>query len=152
MQPCRIYRAYGWQAIINIGDSEDISKDLDIPEHVYLSNHVPQLQILKKADVVVSHGGYGTIKECIAYAVPMAVFPCIYDQPGNAARVQYHQLGIKGDIHRIQPSELTQMIDSLLNNSIYKERITSLREQIRVLNELNHGIERIENALTGSIS
>jgi zeaxanthin glucosyltransferase len=72
-----------------------IAADLaEPPPHVTARRDLPQLQVLARAAVAIVHGGLGTIKECIWSGVPMLVLPADHDQPGNAARVAYHGLGV----------------------------------------------------------
>ncbi len=54
---------------------------------VVLTPCAPQLDLLERADVVISHGGLGTIKEALHFAVPMFLIPFAYDQFANAERV-----------------------------------------------------------------
>jgi len=60
--------------------------DLDVPG-VLLTPCAPQLDILERADVLISHGGLGTIKEALHFAVPMFLIPFVHDQFANANRV-----------------------------------------------------------------
>ncbi len=65
----------------------------ELPENLLVHEHIDQAQVLPEASVVLTHGGLGTIKECIAAAVPMVVLPFLADQPFNAIRVTEAGLG-----------------------------------------------------------
>ncbi|WP_259015071.1 glycosyltransferase [Emticicia fluvialis] len=69
-------------------------------ENVKILPFVPQLDFLKYADAMITHGGMGSIKECVQSGVPMLVYPLDkkMDQPGNGARVQAKGLGLAGNI------------------------------------------------------
>ncbi|TDE08076.1 glycosyltransferase [Dyadobacter psychrotolerans] len=54
---------------------ETISYQRKIPSNIHMFNRVPQLRVLKYADLFVTHGGLGSIKESIYYGVPMLVYP-----------------------------------------------------------------------------
>jgi zeaxanthin glucosyltransferase len=107
-------------------------EDLDfVPDNVHLEFWVPQLTVLEKAAVMVTAGGLGSIKEAIYSRTPLIVFPGGYDQPGNAARVSYHGLGLRGDMESITPSKLAKMIDYILENrSTYLGRLDGMRSQV----------------------
>lgn len=47
----------------------------------------PQLDIIERADVVISHGGLGTIKEALQFGVPMFLIPFAHDQFANSNRI-----------------------------------------------------------------
>jgi hypothetical protein len=56
-------------------------------KRVFLFDFLPQIEILKNSDCCIHHGGIHTINECIAFDVPMMVFPGNqHDQNSCAAR------------------------------------------------------------------
>ncbi|HDS1736909.1 glycosyltransferase [Pseudomonas sp. BP8] len=59
-----------------------------------VTDFAPQQWAVRRADVVVSHGGLNTVMDAIAAATPLLVLPIAFDQPGVAARVVYHRLGL----------------------------------------------------------
>mmetsp|Transcript_2315 Transcript_2315/g.4831 ORF Transcript_2315/g.4831 Transcript_2315/m.4831 type:complete len:452 (+) Transcript_2315:45-1400(+) len=54
------------------------------PENFILQEVVPQLQLLQKCDVFITHGGANSLHEAIALAVPLVIVPMFHDQPFNA--------------------------------------------------------------------
>lgn len=59
-----------------------------------VTDFVPQHWAVQRADVVISHGGLNTVMDALAARTPLLVLPIAFDQPGVAARVQYHELGL----------------------------------------------------------
>jgi UDP:flavonoid glycosyltransferase YjiC (YdhE family) len=80
--------------ILSLGGM-DRSEIRGIPANVSVFDSVPQLRVLKESDLMITHGGMNSIKECMALSVKMLVYPGCYliDQGGNAARAAYHQYG-----------------------------------------------------------
>lgn len=117
----------------------------------------PQLSILDKADLVITHGGHATIKECIKFAVPMIVLPCSYDQRGNAARIEYHRLGVRDrmletgkfekkmgvNTKNITIEHVKELIECVLLNPVYKENIIKLSKIIKDADELNKESKKV---------
>lgn len=64
----------------------------------WVTDFAPQQWALEQADAVVTHGGLNTVMDAIASATPMLVMPIAFDQPGVAARVRHHGLGLQ--LHR----------------------------------------------------
>ncbi len=66
------------------------------------------MELLSRADLFITHSGLNSIKESIFYAVPMLVFPIEFktDHPGNAARIVYHVLGLRGDARKDSAPEI----------------------------------------------
>ncbi len=95
----------------------------NVPANVFLLELVAQLNLLPQIDLFVTHAGLNSIKEAINVGVPLLCFPLSFDsdQPGNASRVQHHQLGVLGDMGRASEEEIAHKIDQLLTNPSYKQ-------------------------------
>ena len=94
-----------------------------IPRNVVLFDQVPQLSLLKNCNLMITHGGLTSIKECIQNGVPMLVYPLNekVDQKGNAARVNFHGLGLRGNISSDSLENTWKKITSLLQvNFVHK--------------------------------
>ncbi len=72
-------------------------KDLSGSDNIFLRQRIPQANVLAHCTAMITHGGMNSIRECYHFRVPMLVYALRkFDQPGNAARIQYHGLGLKG--------------------------------------------------------
>jgi UDP:flavonoid glycosyltransferase YjiC (YdhE family) len=103
----------------------------DVPRNVTLWRGAgPTLAVLKRASAAVMHGGYGTLKECIWYSVPMLVVPFMYDQPGNAMRVRQNGLGLVELPGRIRADRLRAMLRRLLDDGAFRDAVVRLRARM----------------------
>ena len=68
-----------------------------LPENIYAYSFVPQIEVLSKADVFLTHCGMNSINEALCFGVPMVAMPFINDQITNAKRLV--NLGIARRIH-----------------------------------------------------
>jgi len=125
------------QRIVNSGDTA-----ADLPANVHAFAYIPQLRVLRAADLSINHGGIHTIHECLHFGVPMLVYHGKKsDQPGCAARVQYHGVGVMADKDVDVPSVIREKINMVLswdtNNHVTEMRrlIEHYRED-RVLENL----------------
>ncbi|EFL35690.1 macrolide glycosyltransferase [Streptomyces viridochromogenes DSM 40736] len=75
----------GWHLVLSIGKHIDPAEFADVPANVEVRSWVPQLTILKQADLFVTHAGAGGSQEGLATATPMIAVPQAADQFGNAA-------------------------------------------------------------------
>jgi UDP:flavonoid glycosyltransferase YjiC (YdhE family) len=135
------------QLILTTGAHLSPSDFHPVPSNVFLLNRAPQLQILKKAAVMITHGGLNSIKEAILFGVPFVVFPCIVDQPMNAARIVYHGLGVKGDMPSLTVEEARTLIERVAKTASFRERAASFRDLFRNLEEAAVGVKIIEALL-----
>jgi len=134
------------QGVVTIGDYLR-AEDFDCPANVLIVRNAPQIEMLKRASTMVGHGGFSGIKECIFTAVPMVLLPMFYDHPGNAARVVYHGLGVRGKFDRIDAPGLNQLIDEALGNPSYSAKITTMSRTFIELQRRQPGVDVIENIL-----
>ena len=111
------------------GGSEGLLKNL--PTNLMVVRFAPQIGLLQRAVAMVTNGGLGTVKECIWYEVPMVILPCKNDQPGNAARVAYHNIGRRGQIRKLSPKKLALMIEDCVNNPHLRRNLKRMSSQMR---------------------
>ncbi|MBE8473335.1 macrolide-inactivating glycosyltransferase [Streptomyces sp. 3R004] len=78
----------GWHLVLQIGASVDPAELGDIPANVEVSSWVPQLAVLRQADLFVTHAGAGGSQEGLATGTPMIAVPQAVDQFGNADMLQ----------------------------------------------------------------
>jgi zeaxanthin glucosyltransferase len=114
-----------YNLVIAVGKTVAISSFGSLPNNVYAYESVPQIEVLRKTIFMITHGGLGTIKECILSAVPMLVYPVNLqcDQNGNAARVVYHKIGLKGCLRKDSQSEIEKNIHKMLETNYFKRNI-----------------------------
>lgn len=116
--------------------------------NVFLFNDVPQLDLLKHTDLMINHGGMQSVTECILSEVPMLVFPLNpkLDQNGNAARVVYHKIGLRGNLKRDKPKVIEDKINKLLcNKDYYVNNIKHLKREMLDSGDFDKGIKFIES-------
>lgn len=78
----------GWHLVLQIGKHVDPSELGDVPENVEVRDWVPQLAVLREADLFVTHAGAGGSQEGLATGTPMIAVPQAVDQFGNADMLQ----------------------------------------------------------------
>ncbi|MFF7852870.1 macrolide-inactivating glycosyltransferase [Streptomyces sp. NPDC007904] len=78
----------GWHLVLQIGKHVDPAELGDVPASVEVRSWVPQLAILRQADLFVTHAGAGGSQEGLATATPMIAVPQAVDQFGNADMLQ----------------------------------------------------------------
>jgi UDP:flavonoid glycosyltransferase YjiC (YdhE family) len=99
-----------------------------LPAHVHAFDFVPQIEVLGEADLCITHGGVNTINECIQMQVPMLVYSTGFaDKDGCAARLAYHGLCHRGDIHREGATEIAERIEAALADRGMPERLAAMR-------------------------
>jgi MGT family glycosyltransferase len=118
-----------------------------VPDNAILVQSAPQMEILKRSRLMIAHGGIGTIKEGLLSGVPMILLPYFFDQPGNAARVAFHGIGITADINRLSAAKLSALIAAALSDESMKERIRTMKDRLLQEQSRDVGADAIEMVL-----
>lgn len=92
--------ATGAQVIAALGE---LAGELALPDGVLAAPYVPQREVLERADVFVTHGGYNSVAESIRAGTPMLVIPLAVDQP-----VQAHFVAAAGFGMALEPAAVTE--------------------------------------------
>ena len=120
-----------FQIILSIGKILKV-KDLgDLPENIFVFNYVPQLQVLKQADIFITHGGINSINEAILLKnLPLIVIPQEIDQFDNAKLIEKYGAGIVLD-------------NKTINQEIIKESVLKILKDI---DKYKNGVETISKS------
>jgi len=118
-----------YQVILSIGNSADPAVLGPLPPHIHASSYVPQLEVLARAAVFVSHAGMNSASEAISRGVPMVAVPQAADQFTIAGRVA--ELGIGRNLLPFQrrAKQLRAAVDALIGDAEVRARLHALREE-----------------------
>jgi UDP:flavonoid glycosyltransferase YjiC (YdhE family) len=135
------------QWVISIGDLFSVEEFSPAPKNVVIVNRAPQLEILKRASVMISHGGMNSVKESIFFGVPMLIFPLGFDEPGNAARIVYHRLGLSGDIRAVSVERILDMLGMIGSDPIFRARAALMSKSFQQSEVAGMGVKFIESLI-----
>jgi MGT family glycosyltransferase len=82
-----------WQVAMATGDRVEPSEPGEIPRNVELRPFFPQLDVLRHADIFLSHAGMKSTMEALYFGVPLVTFPLQPEQEATARRVEEPGLG-----------------------------------------------------------
>jgi len=101
-----------------------------VQENCRIYDVVPQLEVLKKADVFVTHGGMNSVNEGLSFGVPMVVIPFMSDQPTNARRIEELGLGKRLDYSIINSEILKTTVLSVMNDEAISANVSRMQKQM----------------------
>jgi MGT family glycosyltransferase len=91
---------------------------------------VPQLAVLRRASLFVTHGGMNSANEALYFGVPLIVYPQVHDQLIVARRVDELRAG-KALHGPVTSDGLRRAADEILADSRYRERATAIGATLR---------------------
>lgn len=126
-----VAREPGWQLVMNVGPSLSRADFARVPDSAILVNGAPQLGLLARAAVMLNHAGFGSVRECIHFGVPQVAFPIGFDQPGAAARVVYHGLGVVGRFQGASAGAVHTLLSRVMHDEGFRTRSRAMQEIFR---------------------
>jgi MGT family glycosyltransferase len=134
------------QLVISLGGGQDPALLGDLPGDPVVVGYAPQLELIRRAALTISHGGLNTALESLAGGVPMVVLPVTYDQPGVGARVEWSGVGRSIPVGRLTVDRLRNAVRLVLGNPAYRQRARQLQSSIEAADGLNRAADLIEGA------
>jgi MGT family glycosyltransferase len=128
------FEAFGdqpWQVVLNRGKRIDATRLGPVPTNFLLSPYVPQLEILQRARIFVTHGGANSVMESMYYGVPMVIIPQQPEQRMSAQRIVDLGLGVQLDKDAVTATVLRNAVERIAQNSLYHEQAQVLRQATR---------------------
>jgi zeaxanthin glucosyltransferase len=121
----------------------------ELPDNVHVFQLVPQLDILERASIMITHGGINSVNECVFAGVPMLVYPLSreIDQPGNAARVVHHGMGLSGDIRNETAAGILNKIGQILSNESFRHNVAAMKAEFEAYNGAETAVKFINHHL-----
>ena len=139
-----------FQVVLSVGHNVTIDRLRPIPSNVIVVPSAPQLELLKRATLCITHAGLNTTLESLAKGVPMVAIPIGYDQPGAAARIAYHGAGELIELEDLTVDRLSALIQQVQTNPSYREKARYFQEIIAKTRGLDRAAEVIEEAFEKS--
>jgi len=135
------------QLVISLGGRGNPEMFEDLPGQPLVVKDAPQLELLKKADIVISHGGLNTVLETLMEGKPIIAIPIAYDQPAVANRLSWLGVAEVISIDELVMKQIHTALQKLLHNQSYRNVAVDLRDKIRNARGLERAADLIEAAL-----
>ena len=124
------FRFENIDVIISVGQKFDVKKLKNIPSNVHIYKSVPQLDVLKMADVFVTHGGMNSVSEALVCGTPMVVIPFVSDQPVNARCIEKLGVGKKLEYSIANANSIKNAIFSVASDDNMKANLAKMQRLI----------------------
>lgn len=131
--------------IMSIGNAVKAESLGTIPDNFHIYSFVPQLEVLKKTDVFITHGGLNSVTEALYFGVPMVVIPFMTDQPVNAKQIENLKLGKTIEYKQITSELLRNTTMSVLKNEDILQNICNMQKKMQAIHGNQYGVDLIIN-------
>ncbi|MFC0543011.1 macrolide family glycosyltransferase [Kutzneria chonburiensis] len=137
-----------WHVAMAVGHQVDIAELGEIPANFDVRPFFPQPEVLRHADVFLSHSGMGSTMEAIMRQVPIVSYPQIPEQSANGRRVQELGLGRLLDISRdVDPDELRRVVEEVLADKEIPVNLAAMAAHVAAAGGPSAGADAIEQLM-----
>jgi len=119
-----------YRVVMSVGNKIDGGALGSIPDNFLVLPHVPQLEILPRTSLFITHGGMNSVTESAWYGVPMLVAPQMGDQLVAARRVAQLGAGLLLDSH-LTAEQLRAAAEKVMGSETFREQSRAIGESLR---------------------
>jgi MGT family glycosyltransferase len=134
------------QVVLEVGKNVGVDDVGSVPPNAIVVDTAPQIALLKRAALCITHAGLNTALESLAQGVPMVAIPVGYDQPGVAARIAHHGVGEFVELEDVSVGNVQRLIQRVLEQPEYREKARWFRKVIAQTRGLDVAADVIEQA------
>ena len=143
-QAIEIFGNTNYQCIMTTAGMADLQY---IPDNFNVVDYAPGSQIMNKSDLVVCHGGNGTIYQAMSQGIPIIGIPTHHDQEWNLDRVESLGMGIHLSEINFKPAHLVEAVEGILSEQSYKENALKYKNILERYNGPSKGAQLIYSYL-----
>lgn len=134
------------QLVLTLGRTDAIAP-ADLPGDPLVVSYAPQLELLRRASLVISHAGLNTVMESLSEGIPIVAIPITNDQPGVAARLVHTGAGMMVSLDDLNAERLKATLVSVFESCRFREQAKAMQEEIRELGGAVRAADLIETAI-----
>jgi MGT family glycosyltransferase len=136
------------QLVISLGGSANPEVLQGIAGNPLVVRYAPQLQLLERAGLTITHAGLNTTLECLTNGVPMVAIPIANDQPGVASRIVWSGCGEAVPVKKVNADNLRIAIKKVLTEDSYRKNALRLQAAIQKAGGTKRAIDIVEQAIS----
>jgi MGT family glycosyltransferase len=133
------------QLVISLGGGIDPDQLGPLRGDPLIVRYAPQLDLIKRATLVITHAGINTTLESLSEGVPLVCIPIGNDQPGVASRVAMRGAGVVVPWSKVNTGRLHSAVRAVLEDASYRNAARKLQASIRAIDGLGQAADIIED-------
>jgi MGT family glycosyltransferase len=124
-----------WDGVVvaTTGRRIDLDELGPVPSNVVVAQFVPQVAVIERAELLVSHSGSGTMLGGLVHGVPQVAVPRGTDQPQNAALLARTGAGLVIAPEDYAVETIGAAITAVTTQSSYRAAAERVRDEIAAM-------------------
>ncbi|MEN9869653.1 MAG: hypothetical protein RLZZ171_636, partial [Cyanobacteriota bacterium] len=136
------------QLAIALGGGTNPAALSELPGNPIVVGYAPQLELLQRATLTITHAGLNTTLESLSNGVPMVAIPITNDQPGVAARIAWTGTGEVVPLKKVTVKKLQQAIKQVLTDNAYRQNALKLQAAMQQSGGTSKAADIIEQVIS----
>lgn len=135
------------QLVITHGGGLDHSAVASLPGDPLVVPYAPQLDVLSRASLTLTHAGLNTVLDSLTHGVPLIAVPITYEQPAIARRVAWTGVGRSLKLSALNPGILRRHIQEVLADKKYRKAAAAVQRSIAYAGGVSKAADLIEDTV-----
>jgi zeaxanthin glucosyltransferase len=131
------------QLILSTGGGDP--KPFELSANAIVVRYAPQLELLQRASLCITHAGLNTVLESLAQGVPMVAIPITNDQPAVAARIAWTGTGKVIPLKKLTSEWLRTVVQEVIRGPQYRSNARKFQTEIKEMMPLVRACEIVES-------
>ncbi len=132
-------------ALATLGEHVDPASLGTIPKNLRVERFVPQQMVFDRVQVVMSHGGAGTMLGAAARGIPQVLTPVFADQWENAVAVSRAGAGVMLEPDQRSASTIHSALSRALNDHAIRDAGSRVAAEIEAMPTATHHVPTLEH-------
>ncbi|WP_189082002.1 alpha/beta fold hydrolase [Mangrovihabitans endophyticus] len=138
-------------AVVALGDNAAVASWTGPrPANVKLTGFADQRLLLRSCDLLVTHAGFGSLREALTVGVPMVALPLHSEQPENAQRLAELGVAVALDPADATPEEIRRACVTVMFDPRYRTAATKWHDKVAALPTAEAFVRDLETLAGGS--
>lgn len=135
------------QLVLSLGGGLKPEDLLALEGDPIVVRYAPQLELLERAKLIITHAGLNTALEALSCGVPVVAIPITDDQPAVGARIVWSGAGELLTPSQLSATRLREKIHQVLTEPSYKVNAVQLQDAIATTNGVKRAGDIVEQAV-----
>jgi MGT family glycosyltransferase len=135
------------QLVITHGGGMSPEAARSLPGSPLVVKYAPQLEVLAKASLTITHGGMNTVLDALSCGVPLVAIPITFEQPGTAARIRWTETGEVLSLSQLNASRLRTAVQRVLGEETYSHHALKFQSAIEQAGGVKRAADIIERVV-----
>ena len=137
----------GVQLVISHGGGLRPDEEANLPGNPLVVGYAPQLDVLRRAQLTLTHAGLNTVLDSLANGVPLVTVPITYEQPAIARRVTWTGVGRSVSFDKLNPKALRLAVETVLRDEGYAHAGKDMLRATAAAGGIDRAVVIIESAM-----